>query len=252
MSKYIYNVRKSPQDDRDLIYEVTGKDILPISFSLRDEMPPVLNQMTLGACALHATSNILRHLLKLEKLPEFQPSRLYLYYNTRVLISHDSATEDTGCILRDVCKAVKRYHACDEQFWPYDIPKFSKAPSLAAYKNANLHNQVKYARVPQILDTIKQILFNKTPILIGVAVFDSFESEQSIKTGDIPMPDLKKEKMLGGHAIVLCGYDDNTQRFLIQNSWGTDVGKQGYFTLPYNYVLDPNLAGDFWVFTLFK
>jgi len=252
MPKYIYNVRKSPLDDRDLIYEVTGKDILPTSFSLRDEMPPVLNQMALGSCSSQATSNILRHLLKLEKLPEFQPSRLYLYYNTRVLIAHDSPKEDTGCVLRDVCKAVKKYHACDEKVWPYVIPKFSQAPPLAAYKNADLHKQVRYARVPQDLDTIKQIIVNKTPILIGVAVFESFESDQAIKTGDIPMPDPTKEQMLGGHAIVLCGYDDATERFLIQNSWGTNVGKQGYFTLPYKYVLDPNLAGDFWVFTLFK
>ena len=42
------------------------------------------------------------------------------------------------------------------------------------------------------------------------------------------------------------------KNFFIQNSWGTDVGKQGYFTIPYKYVLDPNLASDFWVFTLFK
>jgi C1A family cysteine protease len=252
MPKYIYNVKPSPPDARDIVYEVSEKAILPTKVDLSSEMPPVLDQKALGSCALNATSNILRHLLKVEKLPEIQPSRLYLYYNTRVLIAGDSAKEDTGCILRDVCKAVQKYHACEEKVWPYIIPKFSKAPPLTAYKNAELHRQVKYVRVPLVLDTIKQLVFNKTPILIGVAVYESFETNEAISSGDIPMPDPKTEKMLGGHAIVLCGYDDDTQRFTIQNSWGTGVGKKGFFTLPYDYVLDPNLAGDFWAFTLFK
>jgi C1A family cysteine protease len=43
------------------------------------------------------------------------------------------------------------------------------------------------------------------------------------------------------------GYDDSQRRFIIRNSWDTDWGQNGYFTMPYDY-LDPakNLADDFW------
>ena len=53
--------------------------------------------------------------------------------------------------------------------------------------------------------------------------------------------------MLGGHAVVAVGYDDTQQRFTIRNSWDTDWGMKGYFTMPYDY-LNPskNLADDFW------
>jgi C1A family cysteine protease len=42
------------------------------------------------------------------------------------------------------------------------------------------------------------------------------------------------------------GYDDATKRFVIRNSWGKAWGLQGYFTMPYAYLEDRNLADDFW------
>ena len=52
---------------------------------------------------------------------------------------------------------------------------------------------------------------------------------------------------MGGHAVMAVGYDDAQERFIIRNSWDTDWGMKGYFTMPYDY-LDPNknLADDFW------
>ena len=36
------------------------------------------------------------------------------------------------------------------------------------------------------------------------------------------------------------------QRFVVRNSWGTDWGQNGYFTMPYAYLADRNLSDDFW------
>ena len=65
------------------------------------------------------------------------------------------------------------------------------------------------------------------------------------KTGIVPLP-TTQEKVLGGHAIVAVGYDDQTQRFKFRNSWGTGWGDQGYGYVPYAYLTDNNLASDFW------
>ena len=46
---------------------------------------------------------------------------------------------------------------------------------------------------------------------------------------------------------MLVGYNDATSRFLSQNSWGTGWGMAGYFTIPYDYLTNPNLSSDFWV-----
>ena len=74
-------------------------------------------------------------------------------------------------------------------------------------------------------------------------MYESFESQAVAKTGTVPMPKAK-EKMLGGHAILLVGYTSTVFRF--RNSWGTSWGKGGYATLPKAYVLNPDLASDFW------
>jgi C1A family cysteine protease len=59
-----------------------------------------------------------------------------------------------------------------------------------------------------------------------------------------------KEKLLGGHAVIAVGYNDTTQRFIVRNSWGSKWGNKGYFTMPYAYLTDSNLADDFWTIRL--
>ena len=51
---------------------------------------------------------------------------------------------------------------------------------------------------------------------------------------------------------LLCGYDDESRVFSFQNSWNISVGIDGYFTIPYDYVLDSSFASDFWVITYWK
>jgi C1A family cysteine protease len=71
------------------------------------------------------------------------------------------------------------------------------------------------------------------------------ESEKTMKTGIVPMP-TSRDYLLGGHAVMLVGYDDSTKRFTMMNSWGTKVGKEGYFEIPYEYILDKNLCQELW------
>jgi len=50
--------------------------------------------------------------------------------------------------------------------------------------------------------------------------------------------------------VLAVGYDDGTQRFLCRNSWGAQWGRQGYFTIPYAYLLHTDLSSDFWTVRL--
>ena len=38
----------------------------------------------------------------------------------------------------------------------------------------------------------------------------------------------------GGHAILIVGYDDANQCFIVKNSWGDDWGEAGYFKIAYS------------------
>jgi C1A family cysteine protease len=87
--------------------------------------------------------------------------------------------------------------------------------------------------------------------VFGFTVYDSFESQAVATTGHAPMP-APSEAVLGGHAVMGVGYDDKNQWFIARNSWGPNWGMKGYFTLPYAYLTDAQLASDFWTIRLVK
>jgi hypothetical protein len=97
------------------------------------------------------------------------------------------------------------------------------------------------------LNTMKSCLMDtKRPIIFGFTVFKSMETPEVDKTGAIPMP-TPYDKRLGGHDVLIVGWDDNTQRFILKNSWSPQWGTHGYGSIPYAYAVNPQLAGDFWV-----
>jgi C1A family cysteine protease len=108
---------------------------------------------------------------------------------------------------------------------------------------------VLYQRVTQTLNQFRGCLASGYPFVLGFTVYESFESPAVAKSGHTPMP-APAEKSIGGHAILAVGYDDTKQWFLLRNSWGPDWGRKGYFTLPYAYVTDAQLASDFWTIRL--
>jgi C1A family cysteine protease len=101
----------------------------------------------------------------------------------------------------------------------------------------------------QTLNTLKACLQSGQPFVCGLVIYKSFESNTVATTGYVPIPNINKERLLGGHAVICVGYDDSKQVFIMLNSWGKSWGVNGSFYLPYNYLTNKNLAGDFWKIT---
>ena len=74
------------------------------------------------------------------------------------------------------------------------------------------------------------------PVVLGIQVFASFTSDPVAQTGIIPLPNPNVEEWLGGHAVVVVGYDDAKGMVLLKNSWGALWGQNGYGMLPYEYL----------------
>ena len=97
---------------------------------------------------------------------------------------------------------------------------------------------------------MKGCLASGYPFVFGFTVYRKLRKRSRWrKTGIVPMP-AAGESVLGGHAVLAVGYDDSQQRFIVRNSWGTGWGMQGYFTMPYAYLTERNLASDFWTIRL--
>ena len=105
---------------------------------------------------------------------------------------------------------------------------------------------MQYSRVKQDLYHLKSCLDEGLPFVFGFAVYESFETEEVAKTGVMIMP-TEKDNILGGHAVMAVGYDNDKEVFIVRNSWGVNWGDQGYFYMPYEYMTNKNLCSDFWV-----
>ena len=93
---------------------------------------------------------------------------------------------------------------------------------------------------------MKMSLSKANPFVVGIVVYESFESDTVAKSGYVPMPNVTSEAMLGGHAVLCVGYNDIKKVWIMRNSWGTSWGDRGYFYLPYAYLLDNTLTSDLW------
>jgi C1A family cysteine protease len=237
-------------DARDHLYAAPAPVLakLPAKVDLRKKCPLVYDQGQLGSCTGNAIAGAIQfERIRQELKPNFAPSRLFIYYNERVI--ERTVATDSGAQIRDGIKTVVKQGACPESDWPYDIDKFTDKPPAKAYADAAKHKVSSYSRLVPTANQLKGCLASGFPFVFGFTVYESFESQEVAKTGMVPMP-AAKEKVLGGHAVLGVGYDEASQRFIVRNSWGKGWGQAGYFTMPYAYLTDSNLADDFWTVRL--
>lgn len=234
-------------DVRDHMYSAPRPTLeaLPAKVDLRSACPPVLDQGQLGSCTANAIATAHRFdQMKQQALSPFAPSRLFIYYNERV-IEH-TVSDDSGAMIRDGIKTIAQQGVCDERLWPYVISRFAQKPSAPCFKAALDHQAISYQRLQQTVTQMKGCLASGDPFVFGFTVYESFESAEAARTGTVTLP-ASGEQVVGGHAVMTVGYDDATQRFLVMNSWGTGWGDHGFFTMPYAYLTDDDLAADFWI-----
>jgi C1A family cysteine protease len=232
---------------------------LPPAVDLRMYFSPIENQGQLGSCTANAVVGLVEYFERRASGKHIDASRLFLYKVTRDLLGSKG---DTGAYLRSAMGALALFGVPPEQYWPYDISQFDVEPSAFLYSFASNFQALQYYRLDppgttpqQLLDRIKANAASGLPSCFGFTVYSSIS--QAATTGKIPFP-TTGEKVAGGHAIDIAGYDDTVQikntnpggatttgAFLVRNSWGAAWGAAGWGWLPYDYVLK-QLAADFW------
>ena len=211
---------------------------LPVKIDLRSKMSPVYDQGELGSCSANAITSAVEY-----DISGFRGSRLFLYYNEK-LIENDVA-HDSGALLSDGITALLQYGICEEKFYPYSADNFKSPPSKEAYTNGLLYRGITVKKLQNDMNIFKNCLVSGYPFVISIFIYKSFEGSVAATTGFIQMPKADEEN-LGGHAILICGYDDGLQCWIGQNSWGAKWGDNGYFYLPYIYLLDSSLSSEGW------
>jgi C1A family cysteine protease len=236
--------RRDLPDRRDYHYlPAFPPEKLPTHVDLRPFCPPVYDQMGLNSCSANAVAAAVEFdLMKERRERIIFPSRLFLYYNSRVMERRERS--NVGVTIRDTIKSVARLGDCPESLWPYVEHKFAVRPPKECYKKAMKYKVVQYYRVHRDLNDLRVCLASGYPFVFGFHAHEKFHDVVR-QTGFLQMPS-RGEGVIGKHAVLAVGYNESHRRLLVRNSWGARFGLDGYFTMPYAYLSNGDLTADFW------
>lgn len=236
-------------DPRDYRFRSSIKAaLLPAGVDRRSAMPPgALEQGVLGSCVSNACSVAYDYELMREGRQPINPSRLFQYYNQRVI--ENTVQSDAGSSIRAAFQTLDHDGVCPESLWPYDIVQFRTRPSQQCYDVALKGQVVQYYRVDQTPQEIMGALAEGYLVVFGFMLYKQFEQVGS--QGTVTMPPTNQAP-LGGHAGLLCGYSSEGAWYINRNSWGVGWGDEGYCYFPSSYVMHPQLADDFWALKLIE
>ena len=247
MTERKYGWRPDLPDHRDHICKLEAMPGVSKNIDLRTtgHMPPVYDQGQTSSCTGNGVAACVQYGLKAQSRHDFVPSRLFIYYNERLM--EGTVHDDAGAYIRDGIKVVANIGAPPEDLWPFDVNNLLVKPTDNVYSEAKKGIIKQYSRVPIKLANIQNVLTHGIPIVFGCTLYQSFESNQVASNGMVPMPGLN-ENVVGGHCMVIVGSNDT--HFIVRNSWGSGWGDGGYCYMPHEYLTNTDLADDFWAIFL--
>lgn len=232
-----YGWRRDYHDDRDL------PAAMPVfvgwqDTDLRPRVPQIFDQGNEGSCVANACALAAMFCIRIV------PSRQFLYWNARKVIGEEN--NDSGCQIRDAVKIMASIGIPPERAWPYH-EHWNIKPSDESYREAKYFTVHKYTRVNRSASGLCYQLTRGIPVVVGISVFESFESQEVADTGIVPLPSVN-EQFLGGHAVLVVGSTriKGAQYWICANSWGPKWGDEGFFYLPSIYLTGNSLSNDFW------
>ncbi len=234
---------KSPRDGRDWKYGeiVAARVSLPEKVSLRAECGPVRSQGEAGFCHSFA-GTALKNMQERQEYGDrgFDFSPLGLAKDVK---ARDGLTFTEGSTLLAVCKALCENGVFDEALYPYGQYQAGSMdfPPLGLQEGEKLPRYYckNYARLEDLED-LKRCVSERNPVLLGITCTKEIYAPTD---GCIGLP--IGEYLIGGHALLVVGYDDTKENTIrgrkyrgfveCQNSWGKDYGDNGFLWIPYEY-----------------
>ena len=220
---------------------------LPESIDLKKFFNDIKNQGEQGSCLAHAVTSVFEYILKRSSQKEFDLSEAFLYYNARMMDGNDdvSVNTDAGSRYKPAMDSLSKYGIALERLCPYHEDVYTQKPSEEAYKDASTRKLITAKNVNRTIADVKSALADGFPVAVSFSLMQSFFDATD---GYIPMPtddeisNDEADNVHSHHAMVIVGYSDKLQHFVLRNSWGKEWGDEGYCYVPYEYVEKESLC----------
>jgi len=234
------------QADRSELVTTRSISDLPEQIDLRSWCSPVENQGTLGSCTANAAVGALEYLRSRRNDDPCDYSRLFVYFNTRRL--RGDTANDTGAMIAECMAALLAYGSPPEEIWPYsDSDRWMEQPAELIYAKAKIDMTLQYSQLRSDA-AILSALAQGFPVCFGIFLPEKAyaTASQSGHIAHLGAGDWQAQT-IGGHAMLLVGYDLLRSHYIVRNSWGTDFGDQGYMYIPFDLMQRAGHPDSFWV-----
>ena len=209
---------------------------LPPAVDLREHCTQVEDQKELASCTANAAVGAIEYHRKKRNMDPSDLSRMFVYYNTRRM--RGDIERDTGASMEECMAALLAYGAPRSDLWPYDDKvRWKNEPPKEAYADAKLNEVLQFARVAPGAGMLSTLAAG-FPVAMG-CFLPKIAYDIAGRTGVMPELDEAAWALpsIGGHAMLIVGYDLIRKTVLVRNSWGPRWGDGGYATIPFS-VLD--------------
>lgn len=239
------------------------RDVLPATFSLLSEQLPTPNQGVLDTCVGFMGSRLMwnrRKQLGLVDIGVPSPRQLVqdTIANEHGLQGNPKADISSfkGCGIVDMCFTAQ-WGIVNEKQWPYSTDKASlnKFPTPDIRAVARQHCLWDWDTFAEdgtgqySIADMKACLYSGQTFGFGFMVWDSLKLDNNTHILT-PAPTTLWDGM-EGHAVVVCGWDDERQAFQFCNWYGTGYGINGcgyyrYTDMRFPYAFDILRIKRFW------
>jgi C1A family cysteine protease len=206
------------------------------SLDLRDYVTPVKDQGNCGSCWAFATTGALESATLISEVST-DPN---LDLAEQILVSCSGAGNCGGGYISYASDFIRDTGLPLESCYPYTAEngKCRAACSSWWLSTSKITNWNWVTTTSPTVDAIKTALYNYGPLVTTMDVYTDF----FYYNGDIYSYAWGNYE--GGHAVLIVGYDDPGQYFIVKNSWGTNWGESGYFNIAYSQLISKVYFGD--------
>ncbi len=191
---------------------------------------PVLDQGRCGSCVAFAAIGQLETQMNIARRTPNSPWE----FSPQHLFACGGGGCETGWQPMSALSYLQSSGVPDEACFPYQsgaIGEDMACKSTCSDSKSRSQKIVRYNTTSFFffasIDSIKQAL-QKGPLMATMVVYEDF---MFYKSG---VYKYTSGAQLGGHAVVIEGYNDADQSWIVRNSWGPDWGEQGYFRVAWN------------------
>ncbi len=213
-----------------------ARDTLPPAVLLKGVPHDVFDQGAVGSCVAQALAQSVRIVLANARYEDDVPSRKDVYYRARAM--EGTTGLDHGCLIADGVKALRAGWLPEAQ-WPHKPvwgPQWMEEPPPLP---ADAPRVVNAEALAIEVDAILWEIASGHPVVVGISIPQSFEQA----TGDVI--EEPWGYTVGGHAMLVVGYDIPMRCVRIVNSWNSTWCDGGSAWLPWEY-LAPAFCGEAW------